>query len=136
MKEMEFNHNEERFIGKRGEMFFENTENGESFENVIKKRAENDKIMAMQKYMPIGSVVKVIGSINKYMIIGFECEDTDKKVKDYLACVYPFGVNKEHKLESFNHDQIESVYYIGFVNNQERAFKKKYNKENDINDAR
>lgn len=126
MENKEFVDNEKRFGGESGEFHFA-TKGEES----INDREKNDLAKSIEKYMPIGSVVKLIGNFNKYMIIGFDCKTKEEEIMDYLACDYPYGVNENHQVTLFNHNQIEKIYHIGFVNNQERAFKKKYADKDD-----
>ena len=123
MKEIQFMDNNERFLGRDGEFKFGTKEDNVDFQQILQEREENNKIDALEKYMPIGSVVKVKGNINKYMIIGFK-DVNNEKSKDYLACIYPYGVDKTHRIYFFNNLQIEKVYFIGYINNQEREFKK------------
>lgn len=131
MENKEFVDNEKRFGGESGELHFETK--GKDPQEAFKDRENNDLAKSIEKYMPIGSVVKLEGNFNKYMIIGFDCKTKEEKMMDYLACDYPYGVNEEHRVTLFNHSQIDKIYHIGFVNNQERAFKKKYADKDDIN---
>lgn len=123
MKEIQFMDNDERFFGRDGEFNFGTKEDNVDFSQTLQEREENNKRDALERYMPIGSVVKVKGNINKYMIIGFK-DVSNENSTDYLACIYPYGVDKTHRIYFFNHYQIEKVYYIGYINNQEREFKK------------
>lgn len=114
--------NDSRFIGTGDEYQFEingiRDTNGEQFI----KRQQNTISEGMKKHMPIGSVVTLKGSSVLKMIIGFNYE-VSEQVYDYLACTYPFGIDNHNLPITFNHDQIERVYHIGFINNQERKFK-------------
>jgi len=72
--------------------------------------------------MPVGSIVKIKGSFKKYIIIGFKYE-ANNKIYDYLFCEYPFGIDSNHKTHMFNHEEIEKIFHIGFINHQEKSFK-------------
>ena len=94
----------------------------ENVDKIIEERNKKEMLDALKKYMPIGSIVKIRGSFRKYMIAGFN-SNIEKTIYDYLACEYPFGFDNHHENVRFNHDEIESVYHIGFINNQEKKFK-------------
>lgn len=114
--------NQNRFIADKHEYNFRINGVSENVAERIEQRKKEELSQAMQKYMPIGSVVKIKDSFQYYMIIGFNYKSNDGKF-DYLACQYPYGVDIEHSTTSFNHEDIEKIFHIGFVNNQEKHFK-------------
>ena len=130
MNEINEKNNNERFVAKKGEYVFKNNSTSNNFAEEIQKRRMDEMANAMKKYMPIGSVVKIAESFKNYMIIGFDCKIAEK-IYDYLACEYPFGIDSNHRSCGFNHEQIEKVFYIGFVNNQEKIFKAGISKKHD-----
>lgn len=79
------------------------------------------------KYLPIGTVVMLKGGTKRVMITGFcVMQESDKeKVWDYSACLYPEGMLSSTQNCLFNHDQIEKVYYLGLIDEEEEEFKKK-----------
>lgn len=79
-----------------------------------------------EKYLPIGSVVLLHGGTKKAMITGFCSVSAEDKTKvyDYTGCVYPEGYLDFNEVCLFDHDQIEAVYHIGFINDEEINFKK------------
>lgn len=81
------------------------------------------------KYLPIGSVVRLSNGKKNVMIIGFcPLANTNGQVMyDYSGCLYPEGVFSSEYNLLFNHEQIEKVEYIGFVSPEETAFKEKLN---------
>lgn len=81
----------------------------------------------MEKYLPIGSVVILKNGKKKLMINGFACKDLDTgdKIYDYSGCVYPEGVLSFDKAIVFDHDQIEKIFYLGYIDEDEPVFKKK-----------
>lgn len=85
--------------------------------------------MKYEKYLPIGTVVMLKGGSKRAMIIGFcAYEDNEKsKLFDYSGCLYPEGLIASNQTLLFNHDQIEKIYYIGFVDPEEKEFKIKLN---------
>ena len=78
------------------------------------------------KYLPIGSVVLLKGGTKKAMITGFcsVAEEDTEKMYDYTGCVYPEGFLDFDQICLFDHSQIEKVYHVGYVDDEEREFKK------------
>lgn len=80
---------------------------------------------SLDKYLPIGTVVMLKGGNKRLMIVGF-CSVTgneENKVFDYSACTYPEGVLMSNKSILFNHNQIEKIYHLGLIDQEEIAFK-------------
>lgn len=78
------------------------------------------------KYLPIGSIVLLKGGTKKAMVTGF-CsitEDDTDKIYDYTGCVYPEGFLDFDQICLFDHSQIEKIYHIGYVDDEEQEFKK------------
>ena len=67
------------------------------------------------------------GGKKRAMIIGFcSISDEDKsKVFDYSGCLYPEGVISSNQTLLFDHEQIEKVYHIGLIDDEEKEFKQK-----------
>lgn len=78
------------------------------------------------KYLPIGSVVLLKGGTKKAMVTGFcsVAEEDTEKMYDYTGCVYPEGFLDFDQICLFDHNQIEKVYHVGYVDDEEREFKK------------
>lgn len=114
--------NKQRFLANDKEYRFKISGSSENVEEKIQQRSNEELANAMKKYMPIGSIVRIKNSFKNYMIIGFN-HKLDNTTYDYLACEYPFGVDLNHQNTLFNHNQIEKVFHIGFINNQEKSFK-------------
>lgn len=95
---------------------------------------------AMQeKYLPIGTVVELKGATKKVMITGFcTSENNDENtVWDYSGCLYPEGILNANQVALFNHSQIEKIYHLGLIDEEEEKFKNKLNeilKENNTNE--
>ena len=59
------------------------------------------------------------------MITGFcsmPAED-EGTMFDYAGCMYPEGFLSSDQTALFNHDQIEQVYHVGLVDEEEKKFK-------------
>lgn len=82
--------------------------------------------MNNEKYLPIGTVVLLKGGKKRIMITGF-CTYADKdksKLYDYTGCLYPEGFIKANETLLFDHDQIEKIYHMGLIDDEEMEFKK------------
>lgn len=78
-----------------------------------------------EKYLPIGSVVLLENGTKRLMITGFCVVPNDDKTKvyDYSGCLYPEGVISSEQIALFNHDQIKTIYAIGYSDDEEKKFK-------------
>lgn len=114
--------NENRLFGMPSEYKFNINGQSDNLEEAVNERKKREISEGMEKYMPIGSVITIKNYNKLIMIIGFNHSNTTQTY-DYIGCVYPFGINSENSTILFNHEQIERVYHIGFINNQERLFK-------------
>lgn len=82
-----------------------------------------------ERFLPIGSVVLLKGGQKRVMIIGFcvMSKENEGKVYDYSGCIYPEGLMAANQTAMFDHEQIEKVYFKGFVDEEEVSFKNKLN---------
>lgn len=80
-----------------------------------------------EKYLPIGTVVMLKGGKKRLMITGFCAmpEEEQNKVFDYSGCMYPEGFLSSSQTGLFNHEQIETVYALGFSDEEEKEFQVK-----------
>ena len=83
-----------------------------------------------EKYLPIGTVVLLKGGKKRAMITGFcsVAQENQEKIYDYSGCVYPEGYLSSNQVCLFDHDQIEKIFFLGFEDDEEKAFKDKLNK--------
>jgi len=83
-----------------------------------------------EKFLPLGTVVMLKGASKRLMITGFctmAAEEAEGVMYDYSGCMYPEGVISSDQTALFNHDQIEKIYHIGLVDQEEKDFKIKLN---------
>ncbi|MBQ4528362.1 MAG: DUF4176 domain-containing protein [Clostridia bacterium] len=74
--------------------------------------------------LPVGSVVLLKEGDKKVMICGrVQTRSGDEVIYDYSACYYPEGIMDPRKMTFFNRDDIERVYFIGFQDPEEIAFR-------------
>jgi len=83
--------------------------------------------MNKEKYLPIGSVVLLKDAKKRIMVTGFAAKgkETGNKIFDYMGCLYPEGVMSSDKNLLFNHDQIDKIYYIGYIDEEWKIIEKK-----------
>lgn len=83
-----------------------------------------------EKFLPIGTVVMLKNASKRLMISGFCAIDggNPNKIWDYSGCLYPEGFLSSTKTCLFDHNQIEKIYYIGLIDEEEKEFKQKLNK--------
>lgn len=83
--------------------------------------------MIPEKYLPIGTVVILKNGKKRTMITGFCAisQDNPEKVYDYSGCIYPEGFISSNQTLLFDHNQIEKVFYMGLIDEEETNFKKK-----------
>lgn len=79
-----------------------------------------------EKYLPIGTVVLLNNAEKRVMITGFASmsPETGDTIFDYSGCPYPEGFLNYNEVCVFNHNQINKVFYKGFVDEEEIEFKK------------
>lgn len=74
--------------------------------------------------MPVGSVITLKNGTKKIMICGrLQERDSDHQVFDYCACYYPEGILNPEELFLFNNSDIDQVYFVGFQDGDEFAFR-------------
>lgn len=85
--------------------------------------------MNNEKYLPIGTVVMLKEGKKRVMITGFlTTPNNDKeKIYDYSGCLYPEGILTSEQTLVFNHEQIDKVYHLGLIDEEEKEFKEKLN---------
>ena len=83
-----------------------------------------------EKFLPIGTVVLLKGGNKRAMITGFcsVAQENQEKIYDYSGCVYPEGYLSSNQVCLFDHDQIEKIFFEGFVDEEEVQFKEKLNR--------
>lgn len=76
------------------------------------------------KYLPLGSIVLLKGGKKRLMISGYATIDINKKDKmfDYCGCLYPMGVLSTDQNFLFDHEQIEKIYSLGYVDDEAKEF--------------
>ncbi len=74
--------------------------------------------------LPIGSVVLLKGGEKRIMICGrIQAKAGENEIYDYSACYYPQGIVDPTSMFFFNRDAIDKVFFIGFQDAEEIAFR-------------
>ncbi len=83
------------------------------------------------KVLPIGSVVRLKNGDIKLMILNRAPLYNQNGVVgyfDYSACIYPAG-KIEEQVYFFNEENIEEVYFKGYIDEQEEQFQEEYDEK-------
>lgn len=76
--------------------------------------------------LPIGSVVLLKEANKRIMIVGrMQRKKGEDKVWDYSACFYPEGVLDPTQMFLFDHEQIGTVFFLGFQDREGLELQKK-----------
>lgn len=86
---------------------------------------EEIEVNSIEKYLPIGTIIKLKSGHHKVMITGFCLYDHDQAhtLYDYCGCAYPEGMLSTNEVNLFNHTDIEKIYHIGYTDDDEKKFK-------------
>ena len=76
----------------------------------------------MKPYFPLGTVVMLKEATKSLMIIGIMQRDTEGNQYDYVSVMYPEGYLNEEAFFLFNHEDIEKVLFVGFVNAESQTY--------------
>lgn len=81
--------------------------------------------MEPKTYLPIGSIVLLDGQKKRVMINGRRViSRLDGVEHDYRGCFYPEGVVDDKDIVVFDSSDISMVYFIGFQDIEELAYRK------------
>ena len=77
-----------------------------------------------EKFLPIGSVVRLKDATKNIMIIGYLSVDNENKnvVYDYSGCMYPEGLLGSDQTLLFFHNQIEEIVSLGYQDLEQKEF--------------
>lgn len=72
--------------------------------------------------LPIGSVVKMKDTNKRLSIIGI-LVNNDGRMYDYISVPYPEGYIDAKHMFVFNHKDIETVEYLGYMDSEFQLFR-------------
>lgn len=82
-----------------------------------------------KSFLPVGSVVRLKDAKVNLLVIGYvPVEKNKSEVWDYLGAIWPMGVISSDKNLLFNRDQIETVVFEGYSDDEEKEFRAKLEK--------
>ncbi len=80
--------------------------------------------------LPIGSVVLLKEADKRLMIYGIkQMSGEEGKVYDYIGCLYPEGSIDAEYTFLFQHDDIEKVDFVGYMDTEYQVFREALKKE-------
>lgn len=82
--------------------------------------------MDITKLLPMGSVVKLKEATKKMFIVGIAQESQGKRY-DYLGMLYPEGFIGNEYTFLFNHNDIDEVAFIGYIDTEHQVFRNNLN---------
>lgn len=95
-------------------------------ENVIVNTEVSDE---KKNFLPVGSVVRLKDAKMNIIVIGYTPIEKNKtEIWDYLGAMWPMGVISSDRNLLFNRDQIETIVFEGFSNDEEKDFRAKLEK--------
>lgn len=77
----------------------------------------------MQRYLPIGSVIKLKDIEKRIMICGWFQVKEDGTEYDYSGCMFPEGIINSDELVLFNDTDVETVFFIGMQDVEQMHYK-------------
>ncbi len=77
------------------------------------------------KYLPIGTICTLHSNSKKMMVLGYNCPKFNGKIEiaDYVGVPYPEGLLLPNQATTFQVKDIANVDFVGFVNQEYRAFR-------------
>ena len=75
--------------------------------------------------LPTGTVVLLKKSTKRVMITGVcqKSADDPERIWDYSGCLFPEGYVGADKMFLFNNDQIDRIFFMGYQDAEQAAFK-------------
>ena len=80
-------------------------------------------VQGYSKYLPIGSVVLLKNGKKRLMITSCYILTDDNREFDYNGCLYLEGLVSRDEIYFFNHNDIEKIFAIGFIDEEEKKYK-------------
>ena len=74
----------------------------------------------MKNLLPLGSIVLLENGIKKIMVFGrLQMNEVNGEIYDYAGCLYPEGLLKNENIFLFNDEDINTLVFKGFENEEE-----------------
>lgn len=77
-----------------------------------------------KKYLPLGSVVLMKEAKKRVMITGYAVKSPESgdKLWDYIGCLWPEGMIAPDRNLLFDHKDIQRIFAIGYVDDEQKRF--------------
>lgn len=72
--------------------------------------------------LPVGSVVLLKNAEKRIVVTGYGQVNEKNELFDYSAIYFPEGMLNSKKVMLFNHDQIEQIFFKGYVDQEQLDF--------------
>lgn len=80
----------------------------------------------MDELLPIGTIIKTKDrDIVLFMLIGYYPQiQENEKIFDYLAVLYPYGIDNDESFYTINSEQITEVVYAGYTDEESEELRR------------
>lgn len=88
-----------------------------------------------KKYLPLGSVVLMKEAKKRVMITGYAVKSPESgdKLWDYIGCLWPEGMISSDRNLLFDHENIQQIFAVGYVDEEQKKFMNVLNKAAELN---
>jgi len=83
-----------------------------------------------ESFLTLGTIVTLKDVKHKMMIIGYCVAPSvkEKKIKDYIGCMYPEGMLKLDQTYAFDHSEIDKILFEGYTSLEDQIFRESLKK--------
>ena len=82
--------------------------------------------MDARELLPIGTVILVKEAEKQMMIIGILQQNGNERY-DYMGVLYPEGYMSQDEVYLFNHEDIDKISFLGYVDVEHQTFRNNLN---------
>lgn len=91
-----------------------------------------------KKYLPLGSVVLMKEAKKRVMITGYAVKSPESgdKLWDYIGCLWPEGMISSDRNLLFDHENIQQIFAVGYVDEEQKKFMDVLNKVTELKEQK
>lgn len=82
--------------------------------------------MDITKLLPVGSVIRLKDATKRLFVVGIAQESQGKHF-DYVGMLYPEGFISDEYTYLFNHNDIDEVVFVGYIDTEHQMFRSNLN---------
>ena len=82
--------------------------------------------MDITKLLPVGSVIRLKDATKRLFVVGIAQESQGKHF-DYVGMLYPEGFISDEYTYLFNHNDIEEIVFVGYIDTEHQMFRSNLN---------